>query len=81
MDGSLNVVLSNRIYVNTENLEPRIQNQIRRLAVISNPAFLRTVLLDYLHIFSRGFIYLGEDDNGYICIQRGLLDKLKEKMG
>ena len=79
VDGSLNVVLSNRIYVNTENLEPRIQNQIRRLAVISNPAFFKTSAIGLSTYFQSRFIYLGEDDNGYICIPRGLLDKLKEK--
>lgn len=79
VDGSLNVVLSNRIYVNTENLEPRIQNQIRRLAVISNPAFFKNSAIGLSTYFQSRFIYLGEDDNGYICIPRGLLDKLKEK--
>lgn len=79
VDGSLNVVLSNRLYVNTENLEPRIQNQIRRLAVISNPAFFKNSAIGLSTYFQSRFIYLGEDDNGYICIPRGLLDKLKEK--
>ena len=35
VDGILHVTLSNGVYVNTVNLQPRIQNQIRRMAAFS----------------------------------------------
>lgn len=79
VDGALHVVLSNQIYICTENLKPRIQNQIRRLAAFLNPTFFKNNAIGLSNYAQSRFIYLGEDDNGYICIPRGLLDKLEEQ--
>lgn len=77
--GTMRVVLSNQIYIYAENLKPRIQNQIRRLAAFSNPEYFKNQAIGLSNYAQSRFIYLGADDNGYICIPRGLLDKLKEK--
>lgn len=42
VDGKLNFTLSNGIYVDTMNIQPAVQNQIRRMAAVSNPVFIKT---------------------------------------
>lgn len=79
VSGNLKVVLSNQIYVKTEKLKPRIQNQIRRLAAFSNPQFYKNKAIGLSNYAQSRFIYLGYDENGYICIPRGLLDTLQER--
>ncbi len=79
VSGSLKIVLSNRIYVNSENLKPRIQNRIRRLAAFSNPKFYKNKAMGLSNYAESRFIYLGYDENGYICIPRGLLETIIER--
>ncbi|MGB4091928.1 MAG: DEAD/DEAH box helicase family protein [Ruminococcus flavefaciens] len=79
VSGNLKVVLSNQIYVKAEKLKPRIQNQIRRLAAFSNPQFYKNKAIGLSNYAQSRFIYLGYDENGYICIPRGLLDTLQER--
>lgn len=79
VSGKLKIVLSNQIYVSTENLKPRIQNQIRRLAAFSNPQFFKNKAIGLSNYAQSRFIYLGSDENGYICIPRGLLETVQER--
>lgn len=77
--GQLQVVLANQLYISTENLKPRLQNQIRRMAAFPNPAFYKNRAMGLSAYAQPRFLYLGEDVDGYLCIPRGLLDSLKEK--
>lgn len=77
--GKLIITLSNMIYVETGNLQPRIQNQIRRMAAFLNPVFFRNNAIGLSNFANSRYIYLGEDDGGYICIPRGLLEQLIER--
>lgn len=79
VEGQLHFTLANRIYIETGNLKPRLQNQIRRMAAIQNPLFYRNQALGLSNYANSRFLYLGEDDNGYLCIPRGLLDSLLER--
>mgnify|MGYP003055653584 FL=1 len=81
MDGQLCMTLANRIYIETGNLKPRLQNQIRRMAAIQNPMFYRNQAMGLSNYANSRFIYLGEDDNGFLCIPRGLLDALLDRCG
>lgn len=45
--GKLHIVLSNGVYIDTLNLMPRIQNQIRSLAAFDNPEFYKNKRLGY----------------------------------
>ena len=45
--GKIHIVLSNGIYIDTLNLMPRIQNQIRSLAAFDNPEFYKNKRLGY----------------------------------
>lgn len=58
--GKLHIVLSNGIYVDTLNLMPRIQNQIRSMAAFDNPVFYKNKRLGYSSYYHFGAIYMGK---------------------
>lgn len=74
VDGILHITLFNGIYIATENLQPRIQNQIRRLAAFSNPVFYKNQVMGLSNFANARYVYLGSDGDGYIKIPRGLLE-------
>lgn len=69
----LSIVLADGIYVDTLNLKPRIQNQIRRLAAFDNPTFYKNHNLGYSNWNQPRVIYLGEDVNDYIKIPKRII--------
>lgn len=75
----LSIVLADGIYVDTLNLQPRIQNQIRRLSAFDNPIFYKNHNLGFSNWNHPRVIYLGEDVDDYIKIPRGLLETLLNK--
>lgn len=79
VSGKLSITISNLLYVRTGNLKPRLQNQIRRMAAFPNPVFFRNNTMGLSNYANSRYIYLGEDDAGYICIPRGLLEQLTDK--
>ena len=79
VDGKLMVTLSNLIYVDASNLKPRIQNRIRRMAAFANPVFYKNQAMGLSNFANGRYVYLGQDENGYIGIPRGLWEELIEK--
>ena len=77
--GKIHLVLSDGIYVDTLNLMPRIQNQIRSLAAFDNPEFYKNQRLGYSNYYRYSAIYLGRDVDGYIKLPRGLREQLIEE--
>ncbi len=80
VSGNLSITISNLLYIKTDNLKPRIQNQIRRMAAFPNPIFFRNKAIGFSNYANSRYIYLGEDDSGYICIPRGIWEHLIEKL-
>lgn len=76
VDGKIQIVLADGIYINTDNLQPRIQNRIREMAAFRNPVFYKNQIMGLSNFQNTRYIYLGEDVNGYIKIPRGLLEAL-----
>ncbi len=76
VDGKMLITLADGVYVETANLKPRIQNRIRELAAFRNPAFYKNQAMGLSNFANARFIYLGNDDNGYIKIPRGLLENV-----
>ena len=76
VNGTLSIVLADGVYIDTLNINPRLQNQIRCMATIDNPIFFKNKKLGYSNYYNFSSIYLGVDENGYIKIPRGLLEKL-----
>ena len=79
VDGKLMLTLSNLIYADASNLRPRIQNRIRRLAAFANPVFYKNQAMGLSNFANGRYIYLGQDEGGYIGIPRGLREELIEK--
>ncbi len=79
VSGKLFLTISECIYVDTINLRIRLQNQIRKLAVVSNPQYYKNRNMGRENFDTQSRIYLGEDEDGYIKLPRGLLETLTEK--
>lgn len=77
--GKLYLVLSNGVYVDTLNLMPRIQNQIRSLAAFDNPEYYKNKRLGYSNYYNFSAVYLGKDMDGYIQVPRGLREGISEE--
>jgi len=77
--GKLHIVLSDGMYVDTLNVMPRLQNQIRSLAAFDNPEFYKNVRLGYSNYYNFSAVYLGKDEDGYIHIPRGLREQVIEE--
>ena len=74
--GKLHMVLGNGVYIDTLNLMPRIQNQVRSLAAFDNPEFYKNKRLGYSNYYNFSAVYLGKDIDGYIQIPRGLRENI-----
>ncbi|MDE7178689.1 MAG: DEAD/DEAH box helicase family protein [Lachnospiraceae bacterium] len=79
VDGILHITLSNGVYVNTTNLQPRIQNQIRRMAAFDNPVFYKNQAMGLSNFENYRYIYLGSDEGGFIIVPRGILENMIEE--
>lgn len=77
--GKLHMVLSNGVYIDTLNLMPRIQNQIRSMAAFDNPEFYKNKRMGYFNYYNFSAVYLGKDVDGYIQIPRGLKEQIIEE--
>ena len=81
VDGRLNIILSNGIYIDSLNLKPSLQNKIRRLAAFRNPVYYRNQGIGTSNYDTASWIYLGKDHlSGYIQIPRGLYGCLLESI-
>lgn len=74
--GKMHIVLGDGVYVDTLNLMPRLQNQIRSMAAFDNPVFYKNKRLGYSNYYNFSAVYMGKDIDGYIRIPRGLCDNL-----
>jgi superfamily II DNA or RNA helicase len=74
--GKMHIVLGDGVYIDTLNLMPRLQNQIRSMAAFDNPVFYKNKRLGYSNYYNFSAVYMGKDKDGYICIPRGLREKL-----
>jgi len=79
VEGILHITLANGVYVNTVNLQPRIQNQIRRMAAFHNPVFYKNQAMGLSNFENYRYIYLGSDEGDFIKIPRGLLENITEE--
>jgi len=76
MSGTLEITLANAIFIATYNLKPRLQNQLRKMAAFANPSYFKNLSMNLSNYANPRYIYLGEDEDGYISIPRGLIEAL-----
>ncbi len=80
ISGKLCVVLADQIYVDTENLKPRFQNMLRRMASFQNPAFFRNVAMGYSIKGISRILCCYQDIDGYIALPRGKWEQMQSCM-
>ena len=77
--GNLHIVIGDGVYIDTLNIMPRLQNQIRSMAAFDNPEFYKNKRMGYSNYYNYSVVYLGKDINGYIQIPRGLREAVIEQ--
>ena len=77
--GKMHMVLGDGVYVDTLNLMPRLQNQIRSMAAFDNLEFYKNKRLGYSNYYNFSAVYMGRDEEGYICLPRGLRESLIDR--
>lgn len=80
VDGILKITLANQIYIDIENVKPRLQNQVRRLAAFSNPEFYKNQAMGFSTQGTARIISCSQDIDHYVCIPRGCEEKLVERL-
>ncbi len=75
-DGDICITLANRIYILQNNLKPRLQNQIRRLAAFGNPKYYKNQAMGFSTNGISRIIACGRDETPYISIPRGCKENL-----
>ncbi|WP_303867553.1 hypothetical protein [Acetobacterium wieringae] len=79
-EGILDITMANQIYIDTRNVKPRLQNQIRRLAAFSNPEYYKNQAMRFGTRGTARIISCSRDIDQYLCIPRGCEKKLVEKL-
>ena len=76
IEGVVNIVLSNRIYIDSSGMSNMAKRQIRRMATFSNKQYFQNQAMDIPNYDESRYIYLGADEGKYIIMPRGLLEEL-----
>lgn len=75
----IHIVQDNGVYVDTLNLLPRLQNQIKGLATIDNPEFYKNKAIGRSNYYNLRTVSTWSETNGYIRVPIGLLETIFEK--
>ena len=78
IDGVVNIVSANQLYVEKQNIKARTLNRIRRLAAFSNPEFYKNMAMGFSTNGIPRIIQCSADTEKYICLPRGCEDKVLE---
>lgn len=78
VEGAVDLVYANGVYIKSTNLKPRLQNQLRRLAAYKNPEFHKKLAMGFSTLGIPRIVYCGHDDGDYICLPRGCAERLKK---
>ena len=79
VNGTVHIVLSDRIYIDSSEMTNSAKRQLRRMAVVSNKQYYRNLAMDIPNYDESRFIYLGEDKGKYIILPRGLREELLKR--
>jgi len=75
---SIEMVLSDQIYVPKENLPPALRNRLVRLAAFQNPEFYRAQAMRLPAYDKPRIIHCAEDHSKHIGLPRGCLEEVRE---
>ena len=79
VSSAVEIVIADKVYINTKNMKPRMQNALRRMAAFSNPDFYKKAAMGLSTKGIPRIVFCGYDDSGYICIPRALLDSVVDR--
>ncbi|SFA90446.1 hypothetical protein SAMN05216249_104185 [Acetitomaculum ruminis DSM 5522] len=79
VSSAVEIVIADKVYINTNNMKPRMQNALRRMAAFSNPDFYKKAAMGLSTKGIPRIVFCGYDDSGYICIPRALLDYVVDR--
>lgn len=77
--GEMHIVLDDGAFVDSLNLFPRIQNQIKGMATIDNPEFWKNKAIGRSNYYNLRTISLWSESQGYIKVPIGLYEKIKNR--
>ena len=77
--GEIHIVLDDGVYVDSLNLLPRIQNQIKGMATIDNPEYWKRDRLGRSNFYNLRTISMWNESEGYIRVPTGLYEKIESK--
>lgn len=76
----LEIVLADRIYIDSSHISNRMRRQIRKMAAFSNRQYFQKQAMDMPNYDESRFIYLGADEGKYIILPRGLREELMTRL-
>lgn len=79
VSSAVEIVIADKVYINTKNMKPRMQNALRRMAAFSNPDFYKKAAMGLSTKGIPRIVFCGYDESGYICIPRALLDSVVDR--
>lgn len=79
VSSAVEIVIADKVYINTKNMKPRMQNALRRMAAFSNPDFYKKAAMGLSTKGIPRIVFCGYDDSGYICIPRALFDSVVDR--
>ena len=74
--GTVKIILSDRVYIDSSGMTNKMKRQIRRMATFSNKVYFQNQAMDIPNYDESRFIYLGSDEGKYIILPRGLREEL-----
>lgn len=77
--GEIHIVLDDGVYVDSLNMLPRIQNQIKGLATIDNPEFWKNKAIGHSNYYNLRTISMWRESQGYIRVPIGLYERIEYK--
>ena len=78
VDGSVDITLSDKLYIKKNNLSNGLKRKLRQLSAYTNRDYFRNQAMSMPNYDTPRFIYLGEDVGDYIALPRGLQEKVEE---
>ena len=80
ISGNIEIVLSDKVYMSKNKMQPRMQNAFRRMAAFSNPEFYKKSHMGFNVSNIPRIIFCGYDEGEYICLPRALKDLIIDKL-
>lgn len=78
VEGAVNIVIANQIYIEKQNIKARTLNQFRRLAAFNNPEFYKNQAMGFSTNGIPRIVQCGFDTSEFVCIPRGCQEKLMD---